>query len=1345
MADFSIEIPVGMDVSQVNAALKKFNGDIQQTAKYLKELKDSITGESQLIGLQFVATDSTKPAFKAVSTGINSVNKESKGLENQLTQLTKVYSGSVTSIRQTIAARKQELAGLRNTDTRYKSLTKEIEHYQQALNKAKGIQEGSITSLRQQQQKFQELADSLALGSAEQIKYANAAKKIETQIKRTTNPLGQFFGVLNRIATLQAGFTAFAAVIGTFTGSLNKFVGQLKALEGFELALKNVGLSTAEVNDRLQDATRISAELGAPLEQVEKSFKRMVPALEAVGVNAEDSGRFLEGIAARTQTLGLNTEQTGRFMEAFAQVLSKGKLQSEELNQQISELDGAFRAQLAKSLGVTTQQLEDMIQKGEITSTVFVKAFNDMSNGAEALKKRIQDGNATIQQLQNLIDLIDTTNLRRIGKAIEPGIKAILEIQLILAEFIETVSKSEVGAFLATVFNEIAKGARDFVKAVTGVSRLINALLEPIAGVSNLFGGLIRVLTIAGLAFVTFKAQVAISAVLTSVAKSMTFLSAASLKLAAALGTLSAMNSSQFAFSLATGLVKLKIALSALLIKLAPLALLLGLAKVAMDGFSRQQEKTTEPAKKYAAGLQETVDKLDEIIRKAREAKGELDGLPPDKPSNLIPFYGGGGGGAVMSEEDAFELKRNEEEMKALAKQVKKVDELYRQFGETADKNFNVAGMSAAENNKMLFDLRTETENLIAQQQKRKEGLVETAKGINLMSVEGQKHLKQNKTFQDQLTKEINLRQDKLDKIDKEIALRRGEGQVIREVAESYEELVTQQAAEKKMRDMALMQLETRYMKNFGDSTIEASQKTLMLSAAKEKLAEANLKDISTLLELAKAETELGEDGTFADRDRRIEKYTADFIAAQKEVKEASNALAEAVQADLKQTLDQISSLADGYANLARTISDGAAEIAGSTTGALGDFTSLLNAVTDREKEGRSPQEQRDIEDNRLRMLARINEIEDIIARSRLTTEFQIAQLQNQQLQARLSAERSLALRAGDLEGAQSLQQELDITKMIGRNQEKVFNLEHERLNLQKSLKDELLLQEALEKGMFQQYVNRGHQINAIKKDLGIATTSSQDMSQSLNKIERMGALEVISFDKTAVKVAEKGFEKQLTAGKALTDRFKELKHLNEEVNIGGQEMVRAFSDVKNLLAGANTEAAKMSGNMRESLGYLNSMISAMSSGTPARFMGGPVEGGQTYRVNDAGLGREAFMNKFGDVKMLPAASNMNWTAPSSGTIIPAKVVKAMQKNADINANISAKQTRQTPNISNIASSAASGVSGSLAKQLGSAVSGSTSNRITNNVTIQSQSPVNDASDLMTNVARMRLRNSRRI
>ncbi len=1340
MADFSIEIPVGMDVSQVNAALKKFNGDIQQTAKYLKELKDSIAGESQLIGVQFVATDSTKPAFKAVSTGINSVNKESKGLENQLTQLTKVYSGSVTSIRQTIAARKQELAGLRNTDTRYKSLTKEIEQYQQALNKAKGIQEGSITSLRQQQQKFQELADSLALGSAEQIKYANAAKKIEAQIKKTTNPLGQFFGVLNRIATLQAGFTAFAAIIGTFTGSLNKFVGQLKALEGFELALKNVGLSTAEVNDRLQDATRISAELGAPLEQVEKSFKRMVPALEAVGVNAEDSGRFLEGIAARTQTLGLNTEQTGRFMEAFAQVLSKGKLQSEELNQQISELDGAFRAQLAKSLNVTTQELEDMIQKGEITSTVFVKAFNDMSNGAEALKKRIQDGNATIQQLQNLIDIIDTTNLRRIGKAIEPGIKAILEIQLILAEFIETVSKSEVGAFLATVFNEIAKGARDFVKAVTGVSKLINALLEPIAAVSNLLGGLVRVLTVAGLAFVTFKAQVAISAVLTSVAKSMTFLSAASLKLAAALGTLSAMNSSEFAFTLATGLVKVKAALSALLVKLAPFVLLLGAAKVVFDTFQKFDEQVNKPVaelKKELQELEEPLKNLPSLIQdvdKEVNKPGFLDAL--GKLFNLL--FGFGAKRDFTDMEKVFRIgKETTRSIERFNKDLARIGVLSKEGGIQLGKLNDV-------------DTTTLTNSLAANEaftKKLTETMVKLKKETDQLEAAGgdEDDIAHRRKRIAIMEKEV-LEQGLIVKSQKEeIAARMENREAIERQASSFKDLQNIQKQQAKVNELVNKQLDNKFMKRFGDSADTASTKLILLTSAQHKLNEATKEGVEEQLKAMKARETSPTGFTEEDKQESIKLLSGQLLDAEKAVAESSDKLNQVIQDDLKRTLDNVSAVADGYTELANTISQGAASIASTTTGAFGDLRSLLNAVSEREMEGRSPQQQQEIEENRLRMMARINEIEDLIARSRLDTEFQIAKLQNQQLQARLAAERTLAINAGDVEGAARLQEQIDLSKQIGVNQEKVYDMEVKRLDIQKALKDEMLLQEALDKGMFSNYKNRNVQEQKISEELGLQRTTLEDINDLADDLVRTGVQDVFKMDKAAIDAQTKGFERQKGAMKEVNDRLKFLETQNNKVVESGKLLGTAFENVKTLLSSTNSEADKFKGIMLDTLSYIEKMIGLLGGQTQARFMGGPVEGGQTYRVNDAGLGREAFMNKFGDVKMLPAASNMNWTAPSSGTIIPAKVVKAMQKNADINANISAKQTRQTPNISNIASSAASGVSGSLAKQLGSAVSGSTSNRITNNVTIQSQSPVNDASDLMTNVARMRLRNSRRI
>lgn len=1167
MADFSIDIPVGMDISQVNAALKKFNGDVQQTAKFLTELNQSIKGESRQIGVQFVAKDSLSPVFKAVETSAGKSGKAFAGNERQLKQLTNTYKGSILSLKQGLAARKQELAGLNRTDRKYKHVTQQIEGYQRALNKARGVQQGSIAQLRQQQQKFQQLAETLQLGTAEQIRYANAAKKIENQIKRTTNPLGQFFSVLNRIATVQAGFTAFAALIGTFTGSLNKFIGQQKALEGFELALKNVGLSTEEVSERLDDAARISRELGAPLEQVEKSFKRMVPALEAVGVNASDSGKFLEGIAARTQTLGLNTEQTGRFMEAFAQVLSKGKLQSEELNQQISELDGAFRAQLADSLGVTTQQLEKMIQQGKITSTVFVKAFNDMANGSEELRRKILEGNPTIQQLQNLIAGIDTQNIRRIGKAIEPGIKAIMRIQMAFLEFVETLSQSPVGDFFATVFNEVALGVKDFVVILLEIKKALVFILEPLAALTNQFGGLIRVATVVGLVL----AKVAVALALKKVVMTAAIAAGVFTKAASALGTalafIKGISLKTFFATLIAGLAKVKLALLPLLIKFAPIIALFAGINFAIKFFTDKQKKAKEAAEEAAEANKEQSESLEEL----------------------------------------------------------------------------------------------------------EESLDKTSETLDLLS----------------------------------------------------------------------KKIETGFMVKFGDSAEVAANKTLALAAAQQRLNEFNKDNLKTQLEIAKARKT---DDNFSDEDKAklVNRLVKDLADAENAVAKSSNEISNIIQEDLERTLDSISATASGYQKLAQTISKGSGNIANATRGALGDLKKLADAVIQREQQGAGPRKQEQLEQKRVILTAKINQIENTIAETRLRTEFRISQLKNQQIQSELKARAVLAKQAGDFTGAAALEDQIRLQKQIGQEQKTIFDLELSRLDLQKRLKDELVLQQAIDAGMAKRFKNRNVREEQIRKQLGLQKTEVKDIDKLLTNIARKGTKDIIKLDSKAIEAAEKGLQKQKTAVDQIRNRQFELEGISSKINNNTSDLVHNLETVESKMGGVNTEAASFATNMSAAAKEVDKMISKLGTGNSARFMGGPVEGGQTYRVNDAGLGREAFMNKFGDIKMLPAASNMNWTAPSSGTIIPAKLVKAMQKNADINANISAKQTRQTPNISNIASSAASGVSGSLAKQLGSAVSGSTSNRITNNVTIQSQSPVNDASDLMTNVARMRLRNSRR-
>ena len=95
----------------------------------------------------------------------------------------------------------------------------------------------------------------------------------------------------------------------------------------------------------------------------------------------------------------------------------------------------------------------------------------------------------------------------------------------------------------------------------------------------------------------------------------------------------------------------------------------------------------------------------------------------------------------------------------------------------------------------------------------------------------------------------------------------------------------------------------------------------------------------------------------------------------------------------------------------------------------------------------------------------KINQIESLIAETRLRTEFKITQLRNQQIQAELRAKAVIARQAGDIAGARALEQQLDLQKQIGQQQESLFNMELRNLKLQKGLKDELILQQALQAG----------------------------------------------------------------------------------------------------------------------------------------------------------------------------------------------------------------------------------------------------------------------------------------
>ena len=155
--------------------------------------------------------------------------------------------------------------------------------------------------------------------------------------------------------------------------------------------------------------------------------------------------------------------------------------------------------------------------------------------------------------------------------------------------------------------------------------------------------------------------------------------------------------------------------------------------------------------------------------------------------------------------------------------------------------------------------------------------------------------------------------------------------------------------------------------------------------------------------------------------------------------------------------------------------------------------------------------------------------------------------------------------------------------------------------------------------------------------------------------------------------------------------------------------------------SGAAKEAQRLQG-------IVNSINSA--TGISRRAMGGPVEAGSQYLVNDGG-GREAFMNSFGRMSMLPAGRNIKWTAPTSGMVIPANLVEDFRNRLMAREQMDGYKSIQQPKQA---------VSRNIIKSSNTKTSTTTSSsqRIVNHVTIQSQSPVADASRLMANVSKLK-------
>lgn len=146
-------------------------------------------------------------------------------------------------------------------------------------------------------------------------------------------------------------------------------------------------------------------KLGLEFESAADAFAKFEGATRGTSLAGQRTKDIFEGVAAAGTVMHLSSEQMGGALTAIQQMVSKGKVSAEELNGQLGErLPGALGI-AARSMGVTTAQLMDMMKQGKLISEEFLPRFaNQLSEEfGPGLEKASKSGMAQMNRLSNNI------------------------------------------------------------------------------------------------------------------------------------------------------------------------------------------------------------------------------------------------------------------------------------------------------------------------------------------------------------------------------------------------------------------------------------------------------------------------------------------------------------------------------------------------------------------------------------------------------------------------------------------------------------------------------------------------------------------------------------------------------------------------------------------------------------------------------------------------------------------------------------------------------------------------------------------------------------------------------
>lgn len=178
------------------------------------------------------------------------------------------------------------------------------------------------------------------------------------------------FQAIAMAGALGAGVTSLSSLLSSLVNTARE-AGRARTV------LRNISTDAREYSRSLKFLTDLTDKYGTDLIGTTEAFAKFKAAATPAGIALAEQERIFSNISKAMASFGISGGEASLTMMAITQMMSKGKISSEELRRQLGERMPVAMQAMANAAGVSMGQLDKLLKEGKLRSADIMGKFSD--------------------------------------------------------------------------------------------------------------------------------------------------------------------------------------------------------------------------------------------------------------------------------------------------------------------------------------------------------------------------------------------------------------------------------------------------------------------------------------------------------------------------------------------------------------------------------------------------------------------------------------------------------------------------------------------------------------------------------------------------------------------------------------------------------------------------------------------------------------------------------------------------------------------------------------------------------------------------------------------------------